>query len=186
MKLLHILVAGVISTILAGCLSARVVQVTPRNISKWIETEYPYQTEYLGTGTVYRLKQDMALTKATAAGRYSLSLFEGRRPRTVDEYRAKPGKWREYMCGVVLKDTLLRGERVERFYPQLLSSSVDWLGVTCRIIDGENAGKLVVPFGPAFSYVGSIQNKPNPEYLEPVENSDATTHILIRNPDKPK
>ena len=182
MKLFHILVAGIISTILTGCLSARVVQVTPRNISKWIETEYPYQTEYLKTGTVYRLQQDMVLTQSSATGRFTLSLFEGRRPRTAEEYRANPDKWREYMCGIVLKGTLLQGERVERYYPQLLSSSVDWLGVTCRIIDGENTGKLVVPFGPAFSYVGSIQNKPDPEYLEPVDRSDATTHILIHNP----
>ena len=186
MKLLHILFAGVISTILAGCLSARVVQVTPRNISKWIETEYPYQTEYLETGTVYRLTKDMVLTTSTAPGRFYLTRFGySELPRSTAEYKNSPEKWREHMRGIVLAGTLLCGERVERFYPQLLSSDIDWLGVTCRILNGEHKGKLIIPSGWAFSEVGSIQNKPDPEYLEVANSSDPDIHKLIQMPEKP-
>ena len=153
----------------SGC--ANLTYVTPEYLAgineQWGTT---YTTNDLAIGKVYRLKSNMLLYTSASRGRYNLYGFGGYAPDSIDDYMAHQRRYRgDGIVGVVLEGTFLYGERPERYTAALLTSGVGWFGVTCRIMTGEHAGKLITPTVPIFEKSWFSLASPDSQYLEPVD-----------------
>ena len=168
LKAIHIL--GIVALLIGGSGCAHLTYVTPEYLAG-INEQWgtAYTTNDLAIGKVYRLKRDMLLYTSASRGRYNLYGFGGYAPDSIDDYMAHQRRYRgDGIVGVVLEGTFLYGERPERYTAALLTSGVGWFGVTCRIMTGEHAGKLITPTVPVFHNRWRSVSSPYPEYLEQV------------------